>query len=349
MNKWTDILLWVIVIVSAFVIAKVVSPVLGEVRNKLAAKTKSKLDDYILDALRKKPVMHIFILLALIWVVNDAAANFPEMNSKIILIINNALAIYGIFIGAFIIDGIIMAILKWANEELQHSGQTAVIHEFFPLIRKVMRVIVFSVAAVIVLSHLGVDVSSLIVSMGVAGAALALAVKNTIENAVSGILIMLDRPFRIGDRIKLDTGEVGDIYEIGLRSTKILTFENNLIILPNSKLLDDKIVNLSYPNPIIRVKIEVGVAYGSDIEKVKSVMEKTARENKLVLEDPAPAAYFVNFGESSLDFILLARVEKYKDAWNVENQLREKIYEAFAENNIEIPFPQMDVNMKSMK
>ena len=158
---------------------------------------------------------------------------------------------------------------------------------------------------------------------------------------------MLDRPFRIGDRIKLDTGEVGDIYEIGLRSTKILTFENNLIILPNSKLLDDKIVNLSYPNPIIRVKIEVGVAYGSDIEKVKSVMEKTARENKLVLEDPAPAAYFVNFGESSLDFILLARVEKYKDAWNAENQLREKIYEAFAENNIEIPFPQMDVKIRN--
>ena len=347
MNKWTDILLWVIVIISAFVIAKVVSVVLGEVRKKLAAKTKSKLDDYILDALRKKPVMHIFILLALVWVVNDAAANFPEMNSKIILIINKALAIYGIFIGAFIIDGIIMAILKWANEELQHSGQTAVIHEFFPLIRKVMRVIVFSVATVIVLSHLGVDVSSLIVSMGVAGAALALAVKNTVENAVSGILIMLDRPFRIGDRIKLDTGEVGDIYEIGLRSTKILTFENNLIILPNSKLLDEKIVNLSYPNPIIRVKIEVGVAYGSDIEKVKSVMEKTARENKLVLEDPAPAAYFVNFGESSLDFILLARVEKYKDAWNVENQLREKIYEAFAENNIEIPFPQMDVKIRN--
>ena len=347
MNEWMNILFWAIVIVAAYIVARIISTVLGEIQKKIASKTKSKLDDYILDAIRKKPVLHIFLLVAMIWIVNDAAINFPSANLNIILILRKALAIYGILIGAFIVDGIILAILKWANEELKHGSELSMLHAFFPLLRKIVRTLVFSVAAVIVLSYLGIDVSALIVSMGVAGAALALAVKNTIENAVSGILIMLDRPFRMGDRIQLSTGEVGDIFEIGLRSTKILTFDNTLIILPNSKLLDEKIVNLSYPNPVIRVKVEVGVAYGSDIEQVKSIMEQTARNNELVLDNPAPMSYFINFGESSLDFVLMARVEKYTDAWNVENRLRETIYKAFAENNIEIPFPKMDVNINT--
>jgi len=341
-----EILIWIAVVVFSYLSAKGVSFLLGILKKKFAAKTKSMLDDYIVEALRKKPVTHIFVLIALLWIANDAATNFPLGNDRIIFYLMKILIIYGIMIGAFIIDGIASAILKWSNEELIHRDKVSLLGEFFPLLKRIVRTAVFSLTALVILSFLGIDVSALIVSMGVAGAAIALAVKNTIENAVSGLLIMLDRPFRVGDRVKLSSGEVGDIFEIGLRSTKILTFDNNLVILPNSKLLDDKLTNLSYPEPIMRVIVDVGVSYGSDIERVKSIMESVAQNHPSVLSNPVPKAYFIKFNDSSLDFTLRGMVEKYTDAWDTENQLREMIYKAFAENNIEIPFPQVDINMR---
>ncbi len=339
-------LLWLGIIVAAWVFAKLLSWLLGVFHRKFASKTATKLDDYIIEALRKEPFAHIAILLALVWVVNDAATNFPSGDERLISILRNLLIIYGIFLGAIVVDGIVRAILNWAREEVAPKADLKMLSEFFPLLKRIARATIYVIAIVVVLSHLGVDVSALVVSMGVAGAAIALAVKDTIENAISGILIMLDRPFRIGDRVKLSSGEIGDIFEIGLRSTKILTFDNTLIILPNAKLLSEKITNLSYPNPVMRVKVDVGVAYGTDVEKAKSIMERVAAEQADVLKEPEPKAYFIEFGNSALNLVLIGRVGKYTNAWDTQNQLRERIYKAFADENIEIPFPQMDVHIQ---
>ncbi|MCD6418707.1 mechanosensitive ion channel family protein [bacterium] len=339
-------IIWIGVIVAAWLVARFLSWMLGFIHRKFTSKTATKLDDYVIEALRREPFSHIAILLALVWVVNDAASNFPTGDERMISFLRHLLIIYGIFLGAVVVDGMFRAVLNWMREEMSQKSDLKVLSEFFPLLRKIGRTTIYAIAVVIVLSHLGVDVSALIVSMGVAGAAIALAVKDTIENAISGILIMLDRPFRIGDRIKLSSGEVGDIFDIGLRSTKILTFDNTLIILPNTKLLTEKITNLSYPNPVMRVKVEVDVAYGTDIDFAKNIMERIAKEHPDVLDEPQPKAYFVEFGESGLKLILMGRVGKYTNVWDTQNQLREMIYKEFAENQIEIPFPQMDVHIK---
>lgn len=157
---------------------------------------------------------------------------------------------------------------------------------------------------------------------------------------IAGFVIMTDLPFRVGDRISLSSGEIGDVYEIGLRSTKVRTFDNTLLIVPNAEIIKEKVVNLSYPNPLLRVKVLVGVAYGSDLELVKKILEDVCKENPKVMDNPPPVSYFLEFGESSLDLRVTCFVNDWNEEWNTAEEIRLEIYKRFIENAIEIPFPQ---------
>lgn len=212
--------------------------------------------------------------------------------------------------------------------------------EFFPLLVRVAKIIIFFIALIIILNHFNQNVQSLVVSLGVGSLAIALAAQETLSNMIAGFVIMTDRPFRLGDRLKLASGEVGDVFEIGLRSTKIRTFDNTLIIVPNAEIVKEKVVNLSYPDSIIRVLVYAGVAYGTDIEKVKSIMEQVCRDHPKVLDDPAPSAYFLEFGDSSLNLRVTCRVPDWRDEWGISEDIRLEIYRRFNKEGIEIPFPQ---------
>ena len=207
-------------------------------------------------------------------------------------------------------------------------------------------IVVYAIAVVQILHHFNQDVSSIIVSLGVGSLAIALAAKDSLANMIAGFMIMTDRPFRIGDRVKLESGEKGDIYDIGLRSTKILTFDNTLIVVPNQQIINEKVTNLSYPDPQIRVSVEVGVAYGTDLDHVKQLLLEICEIHPDVLDDPPPAAYFLNFGDSSLDFKIVCRVGQWGQQWAVGEALRMEINRVFQKEGIEIPFPQRVVYNK---
>jgi small-conductance mechanosensitive channel len=162
---------------------------------------------------------------------------------------------------------------------------------------------------------------------------------------IGGFVIMTDRPFRVGDRIKLPTGDIGDVQEIGIRSTKILDFDNNLIVSPNAELIKGKIVNYSYPAEHIRIAVDVGVAYGTDLERAKSIMTKFAMEHPDVMKDPPPAVFLIGFGESSLNLQLNGRTSDYRMKFADETTLREQIYGAFLKEGIQIPLPQRVVHL----
>ena len=156
---------------------------------------------------------------------------------------------------------------------------------------------------------------------------------------------MIDRPFRIGDRIKYGS-ETGDVVEIGIRSTKILDFDNNLVIMPNNEIVKSKVVNVTYPNILTRVIVEVGVAYGTDLKKVREIMLKAANEHPLISKEIPADVVLTSFGDSSLDLRLAARTDDYRNAWAMQCELRETIYEEFNNAGIEIPFPQRVVYLK---
>jgi small-conductance mechanosensitive channel len=227
------------------------------------------------------------------------------------------------------------------DEPLLYGGK----ENFVPLITRLVKIIIFVIALIIILKHFGQDVQSLVVSLGVGSLAIALAAQETLSNMISGFVIMTDRPFRVGDRVKLDTGETGDIYQIGLRSTRILTLDNTLIIVPNALIVKEKLENLSYPAPDVRVEVTVGVSYDSDVHKVKAILLDICDKNPKILKEPAPNAYFKNFGDSSLDFFLACRVSNWKDEWTVAEEIRLEILRRFREEKIEIPFPQRTIWM----
>jgi small-conductance mechanosensitive channel len=212
-------------------------------------------------------------------------------------------------------------------------------------LNRVINILIVLISLIIVLHHFGQDVSSLVVSLGVGSLAIALAAQETIANMIGGFVIMTDRPFRVGDRIKLPSGEVGDVQEIGIRSTKILDFDNNLIVSPNAELIKGKIINYSYPGDQIRIFVDVSVAYGTDLDRAKSIILKHALEHPDVLRDPAPAVFLVGFGESGLNLQLNGRTNDYRIKFLIETKLREQIYATFLNEGIQIPLPQRVVHL----
>ena len=222
---------------------------------------------------------------------------------------------------------------------LSKKSDSNIVTEFGPLIQRLIKGLVIIIGITVVLEHFNVDIKGLIVSLGVGSLALAFAAQDTLGNMIAGFVIMIDRPFRKGDRIKLEGGELGDVYDIGLRSIKIIDFENTIHIIPNKEIANKRVINYSYPDTKIRVKINVGVAYGSDIDQVKKILIIQFIKHPEILDDPEPTAYFVNMGDSSLDFMVVGRVNAYTNQWRVSEELRIGIYKALVGAGINIPFP----------
>ncbi|MBN1782395.1 mechanosensitive ion channel family protein [bacterium] len=252
----------------------------------------------------------------------------------------------------------VFMIAHWASSTLQilmdwysesKAGVQGVVplrDEFRPLLRRLVMIIVYTISVVSILRHFQQDISSILVSLGIGSLAIALAAKDTMANMIAGFMIMTDRPFRLGDRILLESGEKGDVFDIGLRTTKILTFDNTLIVVPNQQIINEKVTNLSYPDPQIRIVVEVGVAYGCDLDHVKSILIAICNEHPDVLDTPAPEADLLCFGESSLDLRVVCRVSRWGDQWRVSEEIRMEIYRRFNREGIEIPFAQRVVTIR---
>ena len=178
------------------------------------------------------------------------------------------------------------------------------------------------------------------------GIAISFAVKDSLSNIFGGISIILDQSFRVGDKIKIDSGEVGVVEDIGLRSTKIKNYDNQIIILPNGYMANAKVINYAQPNNLVKFRVNFGVDYGSNPEKVKKVIIETLIKIKNVLKDPAPGVVFKEMGDSALIFQAMAWVDDYNDAFMTKEESTNKIYLALNKAKIGIPFPQMDVHLK---
>ena len=216
------------------------------------------------------------------------------------------------------------------------------------LIRIVSRVITIVVLFILLLNatrELGISLTAVFASAGIVGLALALAARETIANFFGGINILVDRPFRTGDYIILDSGERGEVVEVGLRSTRINTRDDVQISIPNSVITDAKIINESVPKNRFRVRIKIGVAYGSDVDQVEKLLLQTAKSNQLVTLLPEPRVRFREFGDSALEFELLCWAYKPDIKGKLMHQLNRDIYKAFNAAGITIPFPQREVHV----
>jgi small-conductance mechanosensitive channel len=306
---------------------------------KLAKKTTTTIDDQLLRA-STKPFGILVVLVGLNYTVNAFSPFLSEGLNKhidgvlyVLIVTLTSLWVMRLFTGFF----------NWYAEVIALRTESTADDEFIPLINRLTKIVIGTITIIIILKHFNQDVQSLVVSLGVGSLAIALAAQETLSNMIAGFVIMTDRPFRMGDRIELSDGKVGDVYQIGLRSTKLLTFDNTLVIVPNSEIVKERVINRSYPDPLIRVRIDVGVSYNSDIDQVKAILTETFKNHPDILEEPEPKAYFLEFGDSSLNFMVQGRVDSWKKQFTVSDELRGMIIKRFRQEGIEIPFPQRDI------
>ncbi len=217
--------------------------------------------------------------------------------------------------------------------------------DLFLLLKNILRVVTVAAGLLWLLAIWQVDLTPLFASAGIAGIAVALAAKDTLANFFGGISIFADNTFKVGDYIILDNTDRGEVVEIGIRSTRIKTRDDVLITIPNSILANSKIVNESAPVPSFRIRIPVGVAYGSDADKVERILMTIAAKNKNVAKEPQPRVRMRAFADSSINFELLLWVDDPRVKGLETHHLLKSIYLAFAENNITIPFPQRDLHI----
>ena len=192
-----------------------------------------------------------------------------------------------------------------------HLAGTELAREFSPLFGMLGTVFVAVLAVITILQHFGVNVASLIVSLGVGSLAVGLAAQDTLANMFAGFTLMLDRPFRVGDRIQLASGEMGDVEEIGMRATNIKTPDDTILVVPNSLLVKERLVNLSRPTRHLTTKVEVGVAYGSDAARVKAALREAALSSPLVDRSREPVVQLARFGEFAVHFVVVFWASDY--------------------------------------
>jgi small-conductance mechanosensitive channel len=211
----------------------------------------------------------------------------------------------------------------------------------------VTRYLVIFIGLLVILQTVGIDLTTLNVIAGAVGIGVGFGLQNIASNFISGLIILFERPIKIGDRIEIGDIE-GDVIEIGARSTTVLTNDNITIIVPNSKFITENVVNWKHRDSKIRFKIPIGVAYGSDARLVEKILLKVAEENRDIMDVPPPVVRFLEFGESSLLFELRAWSSTLLHRKGVLiSALNFAIYAKFKEHGIEIPFPQCDLHIRS--
>lgn len=338
-----------IIIVGTLIAAAIIRYILWGVIQHFAKQTKSDLDDRLLAATRT----HVYLLVYVFGVTilfNYLETLYGETaGEKLFNVIDGIIYALGVLIVANLIARIIQTSLLWYGENVAARTESTVDDEFVPLLDRAGKIIVYLLAGLIVLDHFSIDVKGLIAVLGVGSLAIALAAQDTIANMIAGFVIMIDRPFRVGDRLRLNDGTVCTVHQIGIRSTKLITLQNTMIVSPNSELTKSSIHNLSYPSPDIQVQVVIGVAYDSDIDNVRRMMVEEAKRHPKVTDSPAPSVTLNTFGQSAIEVGLYCRVANTADQGPVASELRERILARFRQEAIVIPYPQMVVTMAGDK
>lgn len=327
----------VLIFLVFLIIGKLVDLFFRRILGGIAARTKTELDEKVIDILHKPVYKTIVIIGALI------AVGYIAPPERVNFLISGVLESAILFIWGSVVFKLSHSLFEEIGRRI--SDVTGLGRELFPLFENITKVLIIAAAGMIFLSIWRVDITPLLATAGIAGFAVAFAAKDTIANFFGGISVFVDRPYKIGDYIILDSGERGEVVDIGVRSTRIKTRDDILISIPNSIIANTKIVNESAPIPRFRLRVPIGVAYGSDVDKVEKLLLEIARSEENVVEKPAPRVRFRSFGDSALNFELLCWVKDPRLKGRVTHSINSKIYKRFADEGIVIPYPQRDVHL----
>ncbi len=329
-----------IIAVAFIVIGKIADWIISAIIGRIARRSANEYDDQFV-ALVHRPVFLSFVLLGLALATRRIGMSPPPefitigiLKTIVIFVWYNTLS--------NVMNLLVKVLSRTKDSKIVQTGMLSLLHN-------VMKVIVVALTGYFLFLAWDINVTAWLASAGIVGLALSFAAKDTLSNLFAGVSIVIDAPYKAGDFIILDSGERGVVTDIGLRSTRILTRDDVEITVPNGIIGNGKIINEAGGPPAQhRIRVAVGVAYGSDIDQVIEVLEQVGADNDSVLAAPAPRVRFRHFGDSSLDFELLGWIARPVDRGRVRHELNCAVYKALNENSIEIPYPQRDLHVRTM-
>jgi MscS family membrane protein len=329
-----------ILLVVVFVVLKIVVYIIEKIIVKATKKTKTDLDDKFIKKASQPATMLVLIIGLLIAIQEIPLAENVE--SVIVNILFSLIIISLAYMVYYFIDIILFVGLK----KFMKGESSSVKESLTALIHGVLQFVLIALTLLYILEVWGVAIGPLLAGLGVAGIAVALALQPALANIFSGVSVILDKSIKVGDLIYLDAETKGRVLKVGLRSTRIITFDNELVIVPNSKVADSRIQNIGEPDPKARTVIPFGVAYGTDIDRVKKIVLAEIKKVKHFIDDPEPVVRFLEMANSSLNFKAYFYVDSYEHRFGAIDEANTRIYNVLNKNKINIPFPQMDVHVK---
>ena len=326
----------------SLIIALAINVILKILMQK-AEKTNTKLDDIILHAIGKP--LYILVIVAGIYYAIHQTPYLAELINRYDDGYRYRHFILTIFV-TWIVAILGKSIIKEYGYDIASRTQGDMDDRLVALADMSVTYVIWFIGIVIALSDLGYPITPFITGMGIMGLAIALAAQNLLSNVFGGVTITIDQIYKRGDRVEMG-GVYGDVYDIKPRYTRIKTLNNTIITIPNAKVINEQIINYSVPDTTVRVKIPVGVSYGTDPKKVDEILLEIADRTPFVLKEPKASVRFTEYASSSQNFELIVWVKHYDDRHPVIDLVFREIYLRFKKEGIEIPFNQMDVHIKN--
>lgn len=335
----------VIILIASVAIAKLSGVFMEKYAMRLASKTQTTLDDALIPALRAPVFFTILIFGGYAAFLESGLFSGQEAQ------IERVFYALWIILGAFVLIRLGSAALGWADKKAALTQKQA-FKEILSIVKHVWDFAVILLAVLMILENFNVKITPLLASLGIAGLAAALALQETVANFFAGLFIVADQPVRIGDYIRLSSGEDGYVEKIGWRSTRIRTLKGNMVIIPNSKLTQSIITNYYSPQKAMAIVVPCSVAYGSDLLKVEKITTGVAKE---VLQKTAggvktfePFIRYNSFGDSGIGFSVILQVETFADQYVVIHEFMKTLHERYLREGIEIPYPKRHVYVENL-
>lgn len=335
-TRSAEALMPVIVFLLVLLIGLIVKRVVFSRFQKLAAKTVTQLDDMIIRGIQG-PVTVLCLMTSLYF-----GLQFSRLPPGIMHLMNKTLMVLSLVAVTLAASNLLSGLIKFYASRIDSAWSMTSITQ------NIVKVFVFSIGSLVVLNSLGISITPVLATLGVGGLAVALALQDTLSNLFAGFHIIAARQIRVGDYIKLESGENGYVVDINWRLTKIKMLANNIVIIPNDKLSKTVLVNYYLPDKEMSVLVDLGVHYKSDLDKVERV---TCEVAKSVMKEISggvdyfePFIRYHTFGDSSIKFTVILRVKEFVDQYMIKHEFIKRLHKRYASEGINIPYPIRAVN-----
>ncbi|MEC7999283.1 MAG: mechanosensitive ion channel family protein [Bacteroidota bacterium] len=339
-----SILNWAIavgILILSFVVVKMLYWIFSNVIRRLTSKTKTNLDDVLIDKL-EKPLTYLVLILGY-WI----SIHYLVFKEEVELVLENAAYFLLVIDVTAILSRIVDALITEIIMPISEKSDSSFDNQLIPVIQKGVRSIIWILGIIIGLDNIGFDITAMIAGLGIGGLALALAAQDSVKNIFAGIMIFLDKPFRIKDRIQVD-GFDGIVEEVGLRSTRLRTLEGRIVTIPNSRFTDNSVTNVT-SQPTLKVKLNLGLTYDTDevqMQKAIDILEDIVKNQEAITDDYA--AGFNGFGDFSLNILFIYYVKPDSHWLDTQTLVNKEVLRRFNKEGLEFAFPTQTILKKDI-